>query len=83
LPDIGLVADRAGTLFNNVMRTTSGDGRNPGHTLAAHQWLGRGGWAAADRLLARIARNTQLFPAAEKRHNRIIDTLGARIMSSG
>ena len=51
LPDLGLVADRAGRLQQRHPHLRRGDGRDPGaHPVAAHQRAGRGA-GAAHRLL--------------------------------
>jgi methylmalonyl-CoA mutase len=62
--------------YNNVIRTTyRGDGGGPGrHAVAAHQCAGRG-HRAADRILGRIARNTQLVLQEETGITHVVDPL--------
>ena len=74
LPDLGLVADRAGPVQQRGAHDDRGDGRGlRRHAVAAHQ-LARRGDRAADRLLSsRIARNTQLIIQEETHISNVID----------
>jgi len=71
-------------VFNNVMRTTiEAMAATQGHTQSLHTNALDEGAGAADRLFARIARNTQLFLQQESGTNRIIDPWAALIISNG
>jgi methylmalonyl-CoA mutase len=69
LPDLGLVADRAGRLQQRRAHHDRGDGGDPGpHPVAAHQRARRGA-GAADRLLGAHRPQHAAVPAAGKRHH--------------
>ena len=68
LPDLRLVADRAGRLQQRGAHLHRGDGRHPGaHPVAAHQRAGRGA-GAADRLLGPDRPQHPAAAAAGVRH---------------
>jgi len=76
LPDLGLVADRAGRL-QHVMRTTiEAMAATQGHTQSLHTNALDEALALPTDFSARIARNTQLFLQQESGTNRIIDPWG-------
>jgi hypothetical protein len=69
LPDLGLVADRAGRLQQRRAHLRRGDGRHPGpHPVAAHQRPRRGA-RAADRLLRAHRPQHPAAAAAGVRHD--------------
>ena len=69
LPDLGLVADRAGRLQQRRPDLHRGDGRDPGtHPVAAHQRAGRGA-RAAERLLRPDRPQHPAAAAAGVRHD--------------
>ena len=68
LPDLGLVADRAGRLQQRDAHHHRGDGGDAGpHPVAAHQRARRGA-GAADRFLGAHRAQHAIVPAAGKRH---------------
>jgi len=76
LPDLRLVADRAGCL-QHVMRTTiEAMAATQGHTQSLHTNALDEALALPTDFSARIARNTQLFLQQESGTTRIIDPLG-------
>jgi methylmalonyl-CoA mutase len=80
LPDLGLVADRAGRLQQRRAHHHRGDGGDAGphqslHTNALDEAL-----ALPTDFSARIARNTQLVPAAGERHHPHHRSLGRLVL---
>ena len=77
LPDLGLVADRAGRVQQRGAHLRRGDGRHPGpHPVAAHQRARRGA-RAADRLLRPDRPQHPAAAAAGVRHHPGRSTRGA------
>ena len=75
--DLGLVADRAGSVQQRRPHLHRGDGRDAGtHPVAAHQCAGRGD-RAADRLLRPDRQEHPAAAAAGVRHHRRSSTRGA------
>ena len=69
LPDLGLVAHRAGRVQQRGAHRDRGDGGDPGpHPVAAHQRARRGA-GAADRLLGPHRPQHPAVPAAGERHH--------------
>jgi methylmalonyl-CoA mutase len=76
IPDLGLVADRAGRLQQRRAHLHRGDGGDAGpHPVAAHQRARRGA-GAADRLLRPHRPQHPALPAAGERHHAVIDPWG-------
>ena len=84
LPDLRLVADRAGRLQQRDAHHHRGDGGDAGpHPVAAHQRARRGA-GAADRFLGAHRAQHAIVPAAGKRHQPHHRSLGRLVsMSSG
>jgi methylmalonyl-CoA mutase len=76
LPDLGLVADRAGRLQQRRAHHHRGDGGDQGHTQSLHTNALDEALALPTDFSARIARNTQLFLQQESGTTRIIDPWG-------
>ena len=80
LPDLGLVADRAGRLQQRDAHHHRGDGGDPGpHPVAAHQCARRGA-GAADRFLRQDRAQHAIVPAAGKRHQPHHRSLGRLVL---
>ena len=80
LPDLGLVADRAGRLQQRDAHHHRGDGGDPGpHPVAAHQRARRGA-GAADRFLRAHRAQHATVPAAGKRHQPHHRSLGRLLL---
>ena len=80
LPDLGLVADRAGRLQQRDAHHHRGDGGDPGpYPIAAHQCARRGA-GAADRFLRANRAQHAIVPAAGKRHHPHHRSLGRLVL---
>ena len=80
LPDLGLVADRAGRLQQRDAHHHRGDGGDAGpHPVAAHQRARRGA-GAADRFLRPHRPQHATVPAAGKRHQPHHRSLGRLLL---
>ena len=80
LPDLGLVADRAGRLQQRDAHHHRGDGGDPGpYPVAAHQRARRGA-GAADRFLGADRAQHAIVPAAGKRHHPHHRSLGRLVL---
>ena len=80
LPDLGLVAHRAGRVQQRHPHLRRGDGGDSGaHAVAAHQRARRGA-GAADRLLGPHRAQHAAAPAAGDGHSRVVDPWGGSLL---